>query len=68
MKAYDVFKEYIWLVNTIRKAQKITLTEINKKWRGTDMSGGLEFARATFNRHKDAIQDLFFNIVCNFEI
>lgn len=59
MKAYDVFKEYIWLVNTIRKAQKITLTEINKKWRETDMSGGLEFARATFNRHKDAIQDIF---------
>lgn len=59
MKAYDVFKEYIWLVNTIRKAHKISLAEINEKWRETDMSGGVDFARATFNRHKDAIQDIF---------
>lgn len=59
MKTYDVFKEYIWLVNTIRKARKISLAEINEKWRETDMSGGLDFARSTFNRHKDAIQDIF---------
>lgn len=59
MKTYDVFKEYIWLVNTIRKAGKISLAEINEKWRETDMSGGVDFARATFNRHKDAIQDIF---------
>ena len=59
MKAYDVFKEYIWLVNTIRKARKISLSEINERWRQTDMSGGVDFARATFNRHKDAIQDIF---------
>lgn len=59
MKAYDVFKEYIWLVNTIRKARKISLAEINEKWRETDMSGGLDFSRATFARHKDAIQDIF---------
>lgn len=59
MKAYDVFKEYIWLVNTIRRARKISLAEINEKWRETDMSGGVDFARATFNRHKDAIEDIF---------
>lgn len=59
MRTYDVFKEYIWLVNTIRKAGKISLAEINEKWCETDMSGGLEFARSTFNRHKDAIQDIF---------
>lgn len=59
MKTYDVFKEYIWLVNTIRKAKRISLAEINDKWRDVDMSGGVDFARATFNRHKDAIQDIF---------
>lgn len=59
MKAYDVFKEYIWLVNTIRRARKISLAEINEKWRETDMSGGVDFARATFNRHKAAIEDIF---------
>lgn len=55
MKAYDVFKEYIWLVNTIRKARKISLEEINRLWRETDMSGGVEFHRTTFTRHRNAI-------------
>lgn len=53
------FKEYIWLVNTIRQARRITFAEIQKKWLDTEMSGGVELARSTFNRHKDAIQDIF---------
>lgn len=53
------FKEYIWLVNTIRKAGRITLAEINERWVKTEMSGGVDLARATFNRHKDAIEDIF---------
>lgn len=59
MKASALFKEYIWLVKTIQEAGKISLQEINEKWVQTDMSGGLEYNRATFNRHKDAIQDIF---------
>lgn len=53
------FKEYIWLVNTIRNARKITLSEINRKWLLTDMSEGVELARSTFNRHKNAIETMF---------
>lgn len=59
MKTQSIFREYIWLVNTIRRAGKISLSEINDKYRQTDMSGGLDFSRSTFNRHKDAIQDIF---------
>ena len=54
-----LFKEYIWLVNTIFHAHSISLGEINRKWVQTDMSGGVEIARSTFNRHKDAIEDIF---------
>ena len=53
------FKEYIWLVNTIRKARRITFAEINERWLETDMSGGVDLARSTFARHKDAIEDIF---------
>ena len=53
------FKEYIWLVNTIRRARRITFAEIQDKWLDTDMSGGVELARSTFARHKDAIEDIF---------
>lgn len=54
-----LFREYIWLVNTIYKAGKISLSEINDKWIETDMSGGVEFSRTTFHRHKIAIEDMF---------
>ena len=59
MKTYTKFKEYIWLVNTIRKAGRITFAEINERWLETEMSEGVELARSTFNRHKDAIEDIF---------
>lgn len=59
MKIPILFKEYIWLVNTIHQAGKISFAEINEKWILTEMSGGVEIARTTFNRHKDAIEDIF---------
>lgn len=68
MRVPALFKEYIWLVNTIRKAgnEGISFAEINEKWLETDMSEGVELARSTFNRHKDAIEDIFGIIIdCN---
>lgn len=59
MKSYALFQEYIWLVNVISRAGKITLEDINLKWLDTEMSEGMPLARSTFNRHKDAIQDMF---------
>ena len=59
MKTHFLFREYIWLINTIRRARRITLEEINRRWVETDMSGGVEMARTTFYRHKCAIEDIF---------
>lgn len=59
MKVASLFKEYIWLVNTIYKARAISFSDLNERWVQTEMSGGIEMARATFNRHKDAIEDIF---------
>ncbi|MBO4607733.1 MAG: WYL domain-containing protein [Prevotella sp.] len=59
MTTPTLFKEYIWLVNTIYHAGRISLSDINKKWMRTEMSGGVELARTTFNRHKEAIEDIF---------
>ncbi len=59
MTTPSLFKEYIWLVNTIYEAGRISLSEINVRWLRTEMSGGVELARSTFNRHKDAIEDIF---------
>ena len=59
MKIPTLFKEYIWLIETIYEEGKISFAEINEKWCRTEESGGMEFARTTFNRHRDAILDMF---------
>lgn len=63
MKTPALFREYIWLVSTIYRAKTITLAEINERWKRTEMSEGLEMARATFIRHVHAIEDIFGIIV-----
>ena len=59
MKIPILFKQYIWLIETIYEARKITFAEINEKWLRTEESEGLELSRTTFNRHRDAILDMF---------
>ena len=60
------FKEFIWLVNTIYKARKISLNEINERWLKTEISEGVEMSRTTFFRHRNAIEDIFgINIDCD---
>lgn len=59
MKTQAVFRQYIWLLNTISKAGKISLEEINQRWLQTEMSEGVEIARRTFIRHRNAIEEMF---------
>lgn len=59
MTTYTKFKEFIWLVNTIHQAGRITFAEINERWLKTEMSGGVEFSRTTFHRHRIAIEEMF---------
>ena len=49
MKTYALFQQYIWLVNTIHKAENgITLEEINQRWLANEASEGIPIARSTF--------------------
>ena len=59
MKPSGIFKQYIWLINTIHRAGKITLQELNNRWIRTEMSGGMPMNRITFNRHRLAIEEMF---------
>lgn len=66
MKLHGLFKEYIWIINTVYRAKNITLAEINERWTRTDMSGGQEFSRLAFYRHRQGILENFgINIECN---
>ncbi len=59
MKTHLIFRQYTWLLNTIFRAGKISLDEINKRWLATEMSEGVEIPRSTFNHHRNAIEEMF---------
>lgn len=64
--AKDLFNRYIWLVDTIYRAGKITFEEINERWLRNEMSGGEEIPLRTFHNHRKAIEKMFdINIECN---
>ncbi len=59
--AKDLFNRYIWLIDTIYRAKKITLKEINEKWQRADPEHE-PIPNRTFHNHRAAIED-FFDIV-----
>lgn len=64
--AKDLFRRYIWLIDTIYRAGKITLEEINAKWLRNEMSEGEKLPRRTFHNHRAAIEEIFnINIECD---
>ena len=52
--------KYVWLIETIYRAKRITFKEINERWRdNVEMSGGEDIPLRTFNNWRYAIQDMF---------
>lgn len=53
-------QKYTWLIDTIRRAGKISHKDLSDRWeRNTDMSDCRPLHRATFNRWRDAIFEQF---------
>lgn len=53
-------QKYAWLIETIRRAGKISHRDLSDKWeRAIEYSNGDPLPRATFNRWRKAIYDLF---------
>ena len=53
-------QKYTWLIDTIRRAGKITHKDLSDRWeRNKDMSDCKPLHRATFNRWRDAIYEQF---------
>jgi len=62
-----LFNRYVWLVDTIFRAGRISFEEINERWmRSPQNETGEELPIKTFHNHKNAIQDMFdINIACD---
>ena len=59
MKPAQIFHQYIWIINTLRAYRKLTIEELNQKWIDDGVADGNPLYRSSFNRHRDAIQDMF---------
>ena len=61
-----LFRRYLWLLDVIYSAGRITLDEIRVRWQRNEMSGGEELPRKTFENHRKAVEELFdVNIACD---
>ena len=59
MKPAQIFHQYIWIINTLRAYRKLTLEELSQKWQQDGVADGNPLQRSSFNRHRDAILDMF---------
>lgn len=66
MRHKDLFKTYIWLIETIHRFGSLTLSDIRELWLNSSISDGVPLSRTTFNRHRDEIEDIFgIRIICS---
>ena len=64
--AKNLLARYIWEVSTIYRARRITLKEINEKWRDSPYYDGKDIPRRTFDYHRKEVEMIFdVNIICD---
>ncbi len=66
--AASLFNRYIWLINTIYSAGRISKHEIDKQWISSPVNTDHEeeYDARSFHRHKEAIHELFgLDILCD---
>ena len=63
--AKNLLNKYVWLVETIYKAKKITYEDINQRWLDNDMSESKPLPIRTFHKWRQAIEEMFGLIIEN---
>ena len=53
------FNRYIWLVNTLIQAGRLTFEEISRKWERSSLGEGKPLPIRTFHDHRKAVEELF---------
>ncbi len=59
MKPAQIFHQYIWIINTLMAYKRLTFDELNQQWQADAVADGNALQRSSFNRHRDAILDMF---------
>ena len=63
--AKNTVNKYVWLVETIYKAKKISFEEISRRWQDNDMSEDETLSIRTFHKWRIAIEEMFGLIIEN---
>ena len=59
MKQGQIYRQYIWIINTLRAYKGLTLGELSRKWKEDKVTDGNPLTRPSFTRHRRAILDMF---------
>ena len=57
--AKNLLNKYVWLVETIYKAKKISFEEINQRWLDNDLSEDKPLSIRTFHKWRQSIEEMF---------
>ena len=58
-RGQSLISKYVWVVETIYKAGKISFKELNKHWLRNEISRGVEIPKRTFDNWRYVIWDMF---------
>ena len=59
-RGQTLINKYVWVIDTIYRAGKISFRELNRRWvRDEEISEGVELAKRTFDNWRYAIRDMF---------
>ena len=58
-RGQSLISKYVWVIETIHRAKKISFEELNQKWLDDDISRGVEIPKRTFDNWRYAIADMF---------
>lgn len=59
MKTSTILREYIWIIETLRRDRLVPLKELSLQWQKNRLGDGQPLSRSTFTRYREAIHDIF---------
>ena len=65
MKTSFIFREYLWIIETLRREGKVSLKQLSERWQTHGFGGGQPLSRSSFTRYREAILEIFgIDITC----
>ena len=64
-RGQSLISKYVWVIETIYRAGKISFKELNEKWLDDEISRGVEIPKRTFDNWRYVIFDMFGIIISN---